>query len=46
VHQTAGGATPVPMTQQGIPVAEDQNFLKIGARGPRALEDFFGFPRI
>jgi catalase len=46
VHQTAGGDTPVPMTEQGIPAAEDQNFLKIGARGPPALEDFFRFPRI
>jgi catalase len=27
-------------TQQGIPVADDQNSLKIGARGPTALEDF------
>ena len=27
-------------TQQGIPVSDDQNSLKIGARGPTALEDF------
>ena len=27
-------------TQQGIPVADDQNSLKIGARGPTTLEDF------
>jgi catalase len=40
VHQTAGGGTPVLTTQQGIPVADDQNSLKIGARGPTALEDF------
>jgi catalase len=40
VHQTAGGDTPVLTTQQGIPVADDQNSLKIGARGPTALEDF------
>jgi catalase len=39
-HQTAGGATPVLTTQQGVPVADDQNSLKIGARGPTALEDF------
>ena len=39
VHQTAGGDTPVLTTQQGIPVADDQNSLKIGARGPTALED-------
>jgi catalase len=40
VHQTAGGDTPVLTTQQGIPVADDQNSLKIGLRGPTALEDF------
>ena len=40
VHQTADGDTPVLTTQQGIPVADDQNSLKIGARGPTALEDF------
>nr|WP_303652719.1 catalase [Paludisphaera mucosa] len=27
-------------TQQGIPVADDQNSLKAGARGPTLLEDF------
>ena len=27
-------------TQQGIPVADDQNSLKVGARGPTLLEDF------
>ncbi|MEX1147130.1 MAG: catalase [Sphingomonadales bacterium] len=27
-------------TQQGIPVSDDQNSLKIGVRGPTALEDF------
>src|SRR5690348_18267873 len=40
VHQTAGGDTPVLTTQQGIPVADDQNSLRIGSRGPTALEDF------
>ena len=39
-HQTAGGDTPVLTTQQGIPVADDQNSLKVGARGPTVLEDF------
>ena len=39
-HQIAGGDTPVLTTQQGIPVSDDQNSLKIGARGPTALEDF------
>lgn len=40
VHQTAGGTTPVLTTQQGIPVSDDQNSLRIGVRGPTALEDF------
>lgn len=39
-HQTAGGETPVLTTQQGIPVADDQNSLKAGACGPTLLEDF------
>ena len=40
VHQTAGGDVPVLTTQQGVPISDDQNSLKIGARGPTALEDF------
>jgi catalase len=40
VHQTADGDTPVLTTQQGIPISDDQNSLKIGTRGPTALEDF------
>jgi catalase len=39
-HQIADGNTAVLTTQQGIPVSDDQNSLKIGARGPTALEDF------
>jgi catalase len=39
-HQIAGGDVPVLTTQQGVPVADDQNSLKIGPRGPTALEDF------
>ena len=39
-HQTAGGDIPPMTTQQGVPVADDQNSLKIGSRGPTALEDF------
>src|SRR4051812_3566609 len=27
-------------TQQGVPVADDQNTLRVGERGPSALEDF------
>lgn len=40
LHQFAEGDTPVLTTAQGGPVADDQNSLKIGARGPTALEDF------
>jgi catalase len=39
-HQTASGDTPVLTTQRGIPVADDQNSLRVGARGPTLLEDF------
>ena len=39
-HQIADGERPILTTQQGIPVSDDQNSLKIGARGPTALEDF------
>jgi catalase len=40
IHQTAGAGRPVLTTQQGIPVADDQNSLHVGDRGPVALEDF------
>ncbi len=39
-HQIAENDVPQLTTQQGIPVADDQNSLKIGVRGPAALEDF------
>src|ERR1700733_15562661 len=39
-HQVAGGEVPILTTQQGAPVADDQNSLKVGARGPTILEDF------
>ncbi len=39
LHQTAG-AGGVLTTQQGVPVSDDQNSLRIGERGPLALEDF------
>jgi catalase len=39
-HQVAKGDIPVLTTAQGIPVADDQNSLKIGPRGPVLLEDF------
>jgi catalase len=40
LHQTAGVDMPVMTTQQGIPVSDDQNSLKVGPRGPTTLEDF------
>jgi catalase len=40
IHQVAGVNVPRLTTQQGAPVGDDQNSLKIGARGPTALEDF------
>ena len=39
-HQVAGGDRPRLTTQQGIPVADDQNTLRAGERGPSLLEDF------
>jgi catalase len=40
LHQLAEGDTPVLTTAQGAPVADDQNTLKIGERGPTLIEDF------
>ena len=40
LHQIAEGDTPVLTTAQGGPVADDQNSLKAGPRGPTLLEDF------
>lgn len=39
LHQVATTEDSVLTTQQGVPVADDQNSLKIGTRGPVALED-------
>lgn len=39
-HQTAGAGTPTLTTQQGVPVSDDQNSLKISPEGPTLLEDF------
>jgi catalase len=40
LHQVAGGSVATLTTQQGIPVSDDQNSLRQGARGPTLLEDF------
>src|ERR1700722_18370838 len=38
--QTSGGDIPILTTQQGTPVSDDQNSLRVGPRGPATLEDF------
>jgi len=38
-HQTADAEGTVLTTQQGVPVSDDQNSLKLGPRGPHLLED-------
>jgi len=40
LHQVAKGNEDILTTAQGGPVADDQNSLKIGPRGPTLLEDF------
>jgi len=40
LHQHTNGETDVMTTAHGVPVSDDQNSLKIGARGPTVLEDF------
>ena len=39
-HQIANDGVQELTTKQGVPVADDQNSLRIGERGPTALEDF------
>lgn len=39
LHQTQSGDVPTLTTAQGAPVADDQNTLKVGARGPSLIED-------
>ena len=39
-HQTVAGGQSRLTTQQGVPVADDQNTLRAGERGPSLLEDF------
>jgi catalase len=40
IHQTAGGGTPSMTTEQGTPISDDQNSLRVGPRGSQLLEDF------
>ena len=39
-HQRAGDDTQALTTQQGVVISDNQNSLKVGARGPTLLEDF------
>lgn len=39
-HQTTSDAAQTMTTAQGVPVADDQNSLRAGPRGPTLLEDF------
>ena len=40
LHQHAGGTHPVLTTNQGVPIADNQNSLRATPRGPTLLEDF------
>ena len=40
IHQKAGDEVPALTTQQGTPVSDDQNSLRVGVLGPTTLEDF------
>jgi catalase len=40
LHQIAGGSHPPLTTNQGLPLADNQNSLKSAPRGPTLLEDF------
>mgnify|MGYP002132039623 CR=1 FL=1 len=39
-HQIATGDTPAMTTNFGVPISDNENSLKAGARGPTLLEDF------
>jgi catalase len=40
LHQVAADGQPVLTTNHGMPISDDHNSLKAGARGPVLLEDF------
>ncbi|MBW9118104.1 catalase C [Rhizobium cauense] len=40
LHQLAQDGAKVLTTSQGAPVADDQNTLRVGARGPALIDDF------
>ena len=39
LHQRSGARHPALTTNQGVPISDDQNSLRAGARGPVLLED-------
>ncbi len=39
LHQTAGDGAPTMTTALGMPISDDQNSLRAGARGPLLVED-------
>jgi catalase len=39
-HQTVSAGAPTLTTQQGVPVADDQNHLRTGPRGPMLMQVF------
>ncbi len=45
LHQRATGDN-ILTTNQGVPISDDQNSLRIGARGPTLLEDFHFLEKI
>ena len=45
-HQKPLGDDDVLTTAQGSPIADDQNWLKAGARGPMLLEDHIAREKI
>jgi catalase len=40
IHQLAGGQHHTLTTNQGLPISDNQNSLKVGPQGPTLLEDF------
>ena len=46
LHQVSGNGCPAMTTQQGVPISDDQNILKVGPRGPALLEDFVAREKI
>jgi catalase len=41
LHQRPNGGAPVMTSAQGVPLSDDENSLRAGARGPLLMEDQF-----